>query len=131
MEIILAVIKIVRCTHESINNTVSFYFSFKQPSGRGVTFKQGQDPATGQFRPRPIPTIVTDDSSLGSINNAPVANVESTLATDGDIDEFESDGLEAGFTSGTGHDDGGESTEPEHPDKTLFFAQQTDPNSAR
>ena len=73
---------------------------------------------------------ITDDSSLGSINNNPVT-IESTLATDGDIDEFESDGLEAGFTSGTGHDDGGESTEPEHPDRTLFFGQQTDTNAAR
>jgi len=77
-----------------------------------------------------VPTIVTDDSSLGSINNNPVT-IESTLATDGDIDDFESDGLEAGFTSGTGHDDGGESTEPEHPDRTLFFGQQTDTTNAR
>lgn len=98
-------------------------FSPYQPGGRGVTFKQGQDPVTGHFRPKPtgVPSNITDDSSLGSLNNAPVT-VESTLATDGDIDDFESDG--AGFTSGTGHDDGGESTEPEHPDKTLFFAQQ-------
>ena len=87
---------------------------------------------TGQFRPRPtgVPSNITDDSSLGSINNNPVT-VESTLATDGDIDDFESDGLEAGFTSGTGHDDGGESTEPEHPDKTLFFGQQTNQTPAR
>ena len=77
-----------------------------------------------------MPTIVTDDSSLGSINNNPVT-IESTLATDGDIDDFESDGLEAGFTSGTGHDDGGESTEPEHSDRTLFFGQQTDTTNAR
>ena len=68
---------------------------------------------------------MTDDSSLGSLNNNS-ATLESTLATDGDIDEFESDGLEAGFTSGTGHDDGGESTEPEHPDRTLFFGQHAD-----
>ena len=105
---------------------------FCQSGGRGVTFKQGQDPVTGQFRPRPTvqPNNINDDSSLGSLNNNPMV-VESTLATDGDIDDFESDGLEAGFTSGTGHDDGGESTEPEHPDKTLFFAQQTDQTPAR
>ena len=97
-----------------------------------MTFKQGQDPVTGQFRPKPtvVPSNITDDSSLGSLNNAPVT-VESTLATDGDIDDFESDGLEAGFTSGTGHDDGGESTEPEHPDKTLFFAQQANQTAPR
>ena len=75
------------------------------------------------------PPNVTDDSSLGSLNNA--VTIESTLATDGDIDDFESDGLEAGFTSGTGHEDGGESTEPEQPDKTLFFGQQTDHTNAR
>ena len=105
---------------------------FYQSGGRGVTFKQGQDPVTGQFRPRPTaPTNnINDDSSLGSLNNNPMV-IESTLATDGDIDDFESDGLEAGFTSGTGHDDGGESTEPEHPDKTLFFGQQTDQTPAR
>ena len=103
-----------------------------QPGSRGVTFKQGQDPVTGQFRPRPTVATsnVTDDSSLGSINNNP-GTIESTLATDGDIDDFESDGLEAGFTSGTGHDDGGESTEPEHPDRTLFFGQPTDTATAR
>ena len=60
---------------------------------------------------RPASAAVTDaDSSLGSLN------IESTAEHDGDIDEY-SDGL-------TTHDDGGESTEPEHPDKTLFFAQQ-------
>jgi len=51
---------------------------------------------------------VTDDSSLGSFN------VEST-EHDADIDEF-SDGL-------TTQDDGGESTEPEHTENTLFFGQ--------
>ena len=52
-----------------------------------------------------------DDSSLGSYN------VEST-EHDADIDEF-SDGL-------TTQDDGGESTEPEHIDKTMYFGQQLD-----
>lgn len=51
---------------------------------------------------------VTDDSSLGSFN------VESN-EHDADIDEF-SDGL-------TTQDDGGESTEPEHTENTLFFGQ--------
>lgn len=58
-----------------------------------------------------------DDSSMGSVN------VESTAENDGDIDEY-SDGL-------TTHDDGGESTEPEHPDRTLFFVQQFDQTPAR
>ena len=52
---------------------------------------------------------ITDDSSLGSFN------VEST-EHDADIDEF-SDGL-------TTQDDGGESTEPEHTENTLFFGGQ-------
>ena len=51
---------------------------------------------------------VTDDSSLGSFNI-------DLNEHDADIDEF-SDGL-------TTQDDGGESTEPEHTENTLFFGQ--------
>jgi hypothetical protein len=68
-----------------------------------VTFKEESLlPASQRVR------AVTDDSSLGSFN------VEST-EHDADIDEF-SDGL-------TTQDDGGESTEPEHTENTLFFGQ--------
>lgn len=41
--------------------------------------------------------------------------MESTAEHDADIDEF-SDGI-------TTQDDGGESTEPEHPERTMYFGQ--------
>ncbi len=53
----------------------------------------------------------TDDSSLGSFHN----NLAETTENDADIDEF-SDGV-------TTQDDGGESTEPEHPERTMYFGQ--------
>ena len=52
----------------------------------------------------------TDDSSLGSFN------LESNTEHDADIDEEYSDGI-------TTQDDGGESTEPEQPDRTMYFGQ--------
>ena len=70
-----------------------------------MTFKEDNLLSAGGHRVRAI----TDDSSLGSFN------VESN-DHDADIDEF-SDGL-------TTQDDGGESTEPEHTENTLFFGGQ-------
>ena len=55
-------------------------------------------------------TAATDDSSLGSLH------VESNNEHDADIDEFSDAGL-------TTQDDGGESTEPEHMEKTMYFGQ--------
>ena len=57
-----------------------------------------------------------DDSSLGSLTlDGPNAHAHEA-AHDADIDEF-SDGL-------TTQDDGGESTEPEHPERNLYFGGQ-------
>ena len=68
-----------------------------------VTFKEENLLSVGQRQ-----RAVTDDSSLGSFN-------VDLNEHDADIDEF-SDGL-------TTQDDGGESTEPEHTENTLFFGQ--------
>ncbi len=56
----------------------------------------------------------TDDSSLGSFHGNMMMGAETT-ENDADIDEF-SDGV-------TTQDDGGESTEPEHPERTMYFGQ--------
>ena len=53
---------------------------------------------------------ITDDSSLGSFN------LESNNEHDADIDEFSDAGL-------TTQDDGGESTEPENMERTMYFGQ--------
>ena len=77
---------------------------FKSLLQSRVTFKEENLLSVGQRQQR----AVTDDSSLGSFN-------VDLNEHDADIDEF-SDGL-------TTQDDGGESTEPEHTENTLFFGQ--------
>ena len=56
-----------------------------------------------------------DDSSLGSFHNVTGGAGGGGTENDADIDEF-SDGV-------TTQDDGGESTEPEHPERTMYFGQ--------
>ncbi|XP_059095788.1 mitogen-activated protein kinase-binding protein 1-like isoform X3 [Tigriopus californicus] len=82
---------------------------------RGTSPFQGQKkkrfPVSQRLQPLPqlrVPGPNTDDSSLGSYN-------ADATEHDADIDEF-SDGL-------TTQDDGGESTEPEHLERTMYFGQ--------
>jgi hypothetical protein len=63
------------------------------------------------LRPQQQHRATTDDSSLGSFN----LQLEST-EHDADIDDYSDAGL-------TTQDDGGESTEPEHVERTMYFGQ--------
>ena len=87
-----------------------------------VKFQPGQTlPLRGQQQPQHNRNQ-TDDSSLGSFaaaantNSSNGANANESTEHDADIDEFSDAGL-------TTQDDGGESTEPEHMEKTMYFGQ--------